>query len=69
MRRMLIPLAGFVLINVLGCHLVQGKCDCDGSPSGHGCASCSGQTLPAAPALMPHHTETIKEMPRVTPDK
>jgi hypothetical protein len=33
MRRMLIPLAGLMLSSVVGCHLVQGKCDCDFTPT------------------------------------
>jgi hypothetical protein len=32
MRRMLIPLAGLMLSSVVGCHLVQGKCDCEFIP-------------------------------------
>jgi hypothetical protein len=36
MRRMLIPLAGLMLSSVVGCHCVQGKCDCEFIPT-QGC--------------------------------
>jgi hypothetical protein len=60
MRRILIPLAGLALLNVVGCyHLVMGKCDCDAQPVHQVSA-----TAAAAPVAEP-----LKEMPKATPNE
>jgi hypothetical protein len=71
MRRMLIPLAGLLLANVVGCHLVQGQCDCDNVPPLRpvGATHADLAPVPAPIAPAPLKAEPIREMPRVTPDK
>jgi hypothetical protein len=71
MRRMLLPLAGLLLANVVGCHLVQGQCDCDNPPTAHavGAPHADGAAAAAPIAPVPAKTEALKEMPRGTPDK
>jgi hypothetical protein len=73
MRRMLIPLAGLTLLNLVGCHLVMGKCDCDGPLTRPVTAMfdylrCSIFQTAAQPPAAPV-AELLKEMPHVTPDK
>ena len=67
MRRMLIPLAGLLLANVVGCHLTQGQCDCDNVPPLRHAGATAADVAPIAP--IPVKVEPIKDMPRVSPDK
>ncbi len=71
MRWMLISLAGLVLLNVVGCSCVMGHCDCDQTPT-FGCHVYPVSSPPppvaiSVPAPLP--AETLKELPRTTPDK
>jgi len=61
MRRILIPLAGFALLNVVGCHLVMGKCDCDAPPV--------RQVAAPAPVAAAPVAEPLKEMPKAPPNE
>jgi hypothetical protein len=72
MRRMLIPLAGLLLVTVVGCHFMQGQCDCDNVPQGvRHVGATSADLAPTQQPLtpVPLNAESLKDMPRRMPDK
>jgi len=49
------------LLNVVGCHLVMGKCDCDAPPV--------RQVAAPAPVAAAPVAEPLKEMPKAPPNE